>query len=281
MKKKSLIVPIISLFLGTGTSIAQMNPCGSGITMSQKNLEKTFTITEGKPSKSLPQLNRVFNIAVYVVKEKEAPYFDASGLNGIVATANQYFSQIALTFKICSTTTINNFQFDNATVGDNTKDLTIQNSELNIINLYLVSNLTDTAGRSVCGFSYMPGDAGKNYIFLTKSCLSALTLAHQLGHFFNLYHTSETAFGEEFPDGSNCTTTGDKCCDTDASPDLSLPGMVTNCLYTGTAKRNSQIFSPSTKNIMTLGPSSCQCTFSRTQLLRISYAVKNFRNSLR
>lgn len=281
MKKKSLVTVVLCLAAGISIIYAQVNPCGSGITMSQRSLEKTFTIKEGKPSNSLPQLNKVISIAVFVVKEKEAPYFDTSVLPGIISNLNTYFRPIALSFKLCATTTINNFQFDNAVVDGNTKDLTIQYSEPNTINLYLVSTLIDTTGTSVCGFSYMPGDAGKNYIFMNKNCIQGITLAHQLGHFFNLYHTSETVFGEELPDGTNCSTTGDRCCDTDASPDLSIINMVYNCLYVGTVKRNSQIFSPSTKNIMTLGPSSCQCVFSRTQLLRISYAVANFRNYLR
>lgn len=286
IRKKPLATTALFLVMGTCMLTAQMSPCGSGISMSQINLETTITtkentFTDRKTSKSLPQLNKTIRIAVYIVKEKEVPYFDASGLDGIVAAASKYFDPISLGFEICSKTTIDNFQLDNATVGENTKDLTIQYSEPNTINLYLVSTLIDTTGRSVYGFAYMPGDKGKNYIFMKKSNFTAETLSHELGHFFNLYHTSETVFGEELPDGTNCATSGDHCCDTDASPDLSLPGMVTECIYTGKLKRNGQIFSPSTKNIMTLGPSDCQCVFSRTQLLRISDAVTNYRNYLR
>jgi len=291
MKKIFSIVIVLCFTIGLGFLKAQINPCGSYVTLGQTHLEKTFTIKEGKPSNSLPQVNRVISIAVFVIKEKESPYFNAGIMNGIITNLNQYFASISLSFKICGAiTTIENFQFDNLIVNGNTKDLTIQYSEPNTINLYLASSVTDTAGRNVCGFSYMPVDIGKNYIFINKNCLQAkslteqtMALAHQLGHFFNLYHTNEIAFGEELPDGTNCTTTGDRCCDTDASPDLSITGMVnlTTCTYTGTVKRSTQLFSPSTKNIMALSPVACRCMFSRTQFLRMIYALNNFRNYLR
>ena len=281
MKKFILISSITFLSFGVNILYGQSNTCGTYISNSQKSLETKFTITEGKQSTSLLQVNKTIDISVFVVKEQNPPYFDATSLNGIIANLNQYFSPIALSFKICSTTTINNFQFDHVDANGNAKELTVQFGEQNTINLFLVTNITDQNGMPVCGYTYMPGDTGKNYIFMAKDCIQGITLAHQLGHFFNLYHTDETAFGLELPDGTNCTTTGDRCCDTNASPDLSIDGTVSNCIYTGTTKRSNQIYSPSTKNIMALSPVICRCTFSRTQFLRIIYALNNFRTYLR
>ena len=281
MNKKLFLASVIFCFAATmGQLIGQTNSCGTYISNSQKNLETKFTITEGTPTQSLPQVNRTISIAAFIVKERNSPYFKTN-LDSIVSILNVNFRPIALSFKICSKTIVNNFQFDNINPSLNTKDLTVQYAEQNTINLYLVSGLIDKKGSSVCGYTYMPGDTGKNYIFMNKGCINSTSLTHQLGHFFNLYHTNETEFGEELPDGTNCNTAGDRCCDTNASPDLSITGMVTNCIYTGTVKRSTQLFSPSTKNMMALSSDICRCNFSRTQFLRILQALNNYRNYLR
>lgn len=262
----------------------QVNYCGTYVSLSQKNLETKFTIAEGTSTQSLPQINRTLPITVFVVKEQNMtpPYLVESKLPTAINSLNQYFAPVALNFKICgSVNYVDNFQFDflNST---NVKDLLIQYSEPNTINLYLVSSLTDANGYQVNGYTYMPGDTGKNCIFIRKDSLTGPMLAHQLGHFFNLYHTDETAFGNELPDGTNCSATGDRCCDTNASPDLSIMGMVnSNCVYTGNTKISNQLYSPSTKNMMALSNESCHCIFSKTQFLRMIYALNNFRTTLR
>jgi Pregnancy-associated plasma protein-A. len=256
--------------------------CGTYISGSQKSLETKFTITEGKSTESLPQINRTLCINVYVVKEQTPPYFDTTKLTTALNGLNQFFSPIALSFTQCVIKRIDNFQFDNLDANGNQNNLITLYSEPNVINLYLVSSITDNNGNSSYGYTFMPGDTGKNFIFMAKGYLSGINLAHQIGHFFNLYHINETSFGNELPDGSNCTTTGDRCCDTPASPDLSLPYMVSsNCTYIGSSRVNNQIYSPSVKNLMGLGTESCKCVFSRTQFLRMIYALNNYRSYLR
>src|SRR5215813_10771098 len=68
--------------------------------------------------------------------------------------------------------------------------------------------------------------------------------AHEMGHYFDLYHTHETwkdSNGDptkvECPGGDNCSTAGDLLCDTPADPGLNQPGFVdaATCAYIGTA----------------------------------------------
>jgi hypothetical protein len=275
-----------ALFLISSTNflLGQVNYCGTHVSATQKNLESTFTITEGNPAQSLHQVNRTLSISVFVVKNQviNPPYAVETKLPTIITSLNQYFAPIALSFKVCGAIHyVDNFQLDFLNSA-NVNDLRIQNFEPNTINLYLVSNLSDANGSQVNGYTYMPGDTLQDCIFAVKDSLSGAMLAHQLGHFFNLYHTNETAFGNELPDGTNCSTTGDHCCDTNASPDLSISSMVnSNCVYKGNAKISNQIYSPSTKNMMALSKESCHCVFSRTQFLRMIYALENFRKTLR
>ena len=69
------------------------------------------------------------------------------------------------------------------------------------------------------------------------------TLAHEIGHYFNLFHTHQgsadpdengviSGNSTEYVDGTECSTRGDGLCDTSADPNLSdLVG--DSCEYTG------------------------------------------------
>jgi hypothetical protein len=255
--------------------VAQSGGCGTGVSTKQITSESSVHITEGQPTQSLAQINRTLSITVFVVKNQ-------AGLDGVtgtdiqnaIALLNQYFIPINLRFEECSVQHIDNYQYDNFSPSQE-KDLLALYNELNTINLYLVSSLKDSVGRSICGLTHMPGDIDKHAIIIKKGCLTDVsTLAHQMGHFLNLYHTHEIVLGAEKPDHSNCTTTGDRCCDTDADPNLE--GQVdAGCMYTGSAKYGSNFYNPSPKNIMSFSNASCRCAFSRTQYLRMIDAITN------
>jgi hypothetical protein len=260
----------------------QSSSCGTYITLKQKNLESSISITEGSSTESIPQLNRTLSIHVYIVKnDKYLPGVSSSEIQSAIDKLNTFFQPVSLQFKLCNTTYIDNYHFDNLSALNNEADLVSQFSEKNIINLYLVTALTDSLGMDASGYTYMPSTK-KDYVFIRKSSLGGSSLAHQIGHFLNLYHTHETIFGNELVNrSSNCSTAGDKCCDTEADPNLA--GLVDNtCVYTGKLKdSNGSYFQPKPKNIMSFGDESCRCSFSRSQFLRIIYALQNVKKDLR
>ncbi len=49
-----------------------------------------------------------------------------------------------------------------------------------------------------------------------SSAEDGATIAHEMGHYFGLLHTHETANGTELVNGTNCGTAGDLLCDTPA-----------------------------------------------------------------
>jgi hypothetical protein len=294
MDKKYFIALFCALVVNIIPVLGQ-DGCGTVFSAGQKTLENSVVITEGKPTESLPQINRTLSIAVFVVKSQGniAGITDANIQNAI-NTLSLYFNPIALKFTMCSVTYIDNYQLNTElshahisnskiALGDHEKDLLTLYNIPNTINLYVVNKnaITDSSNRTVGGFTYMPGDAGKNSIFITKfSILDGSTLAHQMGHFLNLYHTSEVRFGAEAIDESNCKTAGDRCCDTDADPDLSSGTLVdANCIYIG-SNIGPELYHPSAKNMMSLGPVNCRCVFSRTQFLRMIDALTRLRANL-
>ena len=291
MDKKYFIVLFSALVVSFIPVLAQ-DGCGTVFSASQKTLESSVVITEGKPTESLPQVNRTLSIAVFVVYSKgNVAGITETNIQNAINTLNLYFNPISLKFQMCSVSYVDNYQLNTElsharvssnkiVISDHEKDLLTLYNVPNTINLYLVNAITDSLGRAACGFTYMPGDGGKNSVFVTKSCLlDGSTLAHQIGHFLNLYHTSEVSFGAELINESNCKTAGDRCCDTDADPNLS--GQVdNNCVYNGLSKVGTDFYHPSAKNMMSLSPVNCRCVFSRTQFLRMIDALTRLRTNL-
>lgn len=273
-----LILYIVNL----SSVYGQFSGCGTVAGIAQLNLENTFTISQASATQSLPQVNRTLTITVFVVEDSNGqPDVTSTEINTAISTLNQNFNPIGLSFKIDNISYIANFQLDTIFMGQNEQLLEKSYSEKNIINVYLVSGLYDQNQADVCGFTYMPPSQNGS-VYIKKGCLMGSSLSHQIGHFFDLFHTHETIFGLELVSRSgNCSTAGDRCCDTQADPDLE--GIVNaNCIYFGTAKdADNAFYTPSTKNMMSFSNDNCRCFFSNTQYLRIIYALNNFRTYLR
>lgn len=87
-----------------------------------------------------------------------------------------------------------------------------QYNEPNVCNVYISPDL------DVCGFATYPGLSSGGGVFLNKSCYGkgTTTLQHEMGHWLGLPHTFEQTSPVEYVDGSNCSTKGDRFCDTPA-----------------------------------------------------------------
>jgi hypothetical protein len=80
------------------------------------------------------------------------------------------------------------------------------------------------------------------------------SLAHEMGHYFDLRHTFEGSSGYNCPSNNNCATDGDRICDT--PPHRSIDAFLTTPCYSGSDVLNSlQNFMSygSTKNRFTAG----------------------------
>jgi hypothetical protein len=118
----------------------------------------------------------------------------------------------------------------------------------------------------------------KDIIVIKKNTVNLMkkTICHELGHFFGLYHTFETKFGAELVNGSNCKTTGDLICDTEA--DIQTPN-ITNCQYAGADKdAKGNFYFPPIGNIMSFH--DCFCKFTTEQYNKMAYVFLNYRKYL-
>lgn len=161
----------------------------------------------------------------------------------------------------------------------------------NTVNVYFTMNLAvedgsdpDTLPDALCGHSSFTSMAVQG-VAMANSCTSSggntSTFAHELGHYFDLFHTHETAMGAECPNGSNCATAGDLVCDTPADPRLDLPNMLNfgTCAYMGTGTRCGQPFNPDPTNLMSYA-GDCRTHFTAGQNDRVLATLVNLRPNL-
>ena len=130
------------------------------------------------------------------------------------------------------------------------------------INVYVVNTLV-LEGNAVCALSSFTWSPAQG-IVIDADCLGAFsnstTFPHEIGHYFDLLHTHETARGRECVDGSNCLTAGDQICDTPADPGLSSQNVDGNCAYIGseTDPCHGDPYAPDPRNLLSSAPVNCR-----------------------
>lgn len=154
-----------------------------------------------------------------------------------------------------------------------------------MLNIYFTQNLSNESG-SLCGISSFTFSTSQG-IAMANSCTNGdSVLSHEIGHYFDLFHTHETAFGAECVNESNCETTGDLICDTPADPCLvDFVNLVyrvnAQCQYLGGPMDpcNNVPYTPNTHNTMSYSYSPCLNHFTAQQSVRAEAALLNGRAS--
>ena len=207
--------------------------------------------------------------------------FDFSGgisqesLDRELRQLNAFFAPMDVRFEMCESNLIRRdefFDFDRSSEGE-----LVQNNKPNVINIYFASTIT-SGETEICGYTYFPGRIN-NAVFMANACASnGTTLAHELGHYFSLYHThgkTNTGTTDELVSRTNCEIAGDDLCDTPADPNLS--GKVNgSCTYIGTDRdANNQEFTPDVRNIMSYSIDRCMNFLSPQQYARMRFTLEN------
>jgi len=222
---------------------------------------------------------KLIRTAVHIVRRTNGTGGIApSTIQAALNTTNTQFAPSKFVFVVMSLDYIDNSTYFD--VGEPADDALRQiNVVADAVNLYFV-NSAPYCGESTFPAN-MPGNpGGPQGIVLNNDCIGAGgVLSHEIGHYFALLHTHETALGTDCPGGLFCATRGDLCCDTPPDPGLhtcsspASPGscVSSSCAYTGTATCGGQSYSPSTTNTMSYTDyDNCMNGFTNDQRTRIA-----------
>lgn len=152
------------------------------------------------------------------------------------------------------------------------------------LNVFVVDGLV-IDGNGVCAISSFTW-SGAQGIVIDSACLgsptNATTFPHEIGHYFDLLHTHETARGRECVDGSNCLTAGDLLCDTPADPGLGSHNVDAGCAYFGVERDtcDDAPYTPDPRNLMSSAPVACRDRLSPGQVEWSLATLANLRPGL-
>jgi Dockerin type I domain/Pregnancy-associated plasma protein-A len=159
------------------------------------------------------------------------------------------------------------------------------------VNIYFVEN-TEISGFAYCGLSSFSSSTVQG-IIMNNHCadvtINKSTFTHEIGHYFDLYHTHETAFDEECPSGSNCDVAGDLICDTPADPQLydgdvyhvsEYPDCEYDNFFSTPLSCDMTPYDPQTENLMSYSRKLCRDIFTSMQFTKFRTVAETIRTEL-
>ncbi len=151
----------------------------------------------------------------------------------------------------------------------------------NYYNIWVVNKINGadgTSGQYIAGFAYFPNQSGAldgTVLLATSIREDNKILTHELGHAFDLYHPFQGSNStSECPSSSNCTTSGDRVCDTDPISYNAVNGVVNFSCRTGQSNNCApgKVFSPLTENNF-MNYTNCFTLFTLGQKARMTAAM--------
>lgn len=266
-------------FLGVFFSCFAVNAQTCGTHFSAKQMKSHFELmSSGSYQAHDTCLNKKLSIVFHIVLDSNnAPGVTPTDLSDCIDKLNLYFKRICITFMNCSTNYIPNYNYNKWQDVEHEPPVFANYYVDSTINIYLVEGIVTPAGAA--GYAYGPG--GPDAIVIQKSSISDMTPVHEMGHFFGLPHTFEGTGGSiELVNGSNCLTTGDGFCDTEADPYPTGDDANEPCSFKyGPVDANSNYYTPPVDNIMTYFK-NCRCRFTQQQYNHMAYTYYTSRNYL-
>ncbi len=240
-------------------------------------------------------------VAFHIVRRSNG----TGGLNSYplcesIAQLNQMFSGASIQFfQTGSVDWINNDAYYNSLEHPEEEDLLETNPVPNAVNVYLTPGLEDYTNangqiRHLSGLSFYSWTNPNGVIVDPEYLAPDNTISHEMGHYFDLYHTFNCYHachgpGCYDPDcnyaelvtrgpGANCASAGDFFCDTPADPRESAS---MTCNYSGDEEdANGDPYDPDESNLMSYFWNCTDWHFSSGQLNFMRESLLNNREEL-
>ncbi len=239
-----------------------------------------------------PRNNYTMPLTIHVLRNSDGSggVSDASVYEVFCETSEKY-AEYGMNLYLNSIEYHDNSTFNSNPNSDGTLDLLY--SVASTVNIFVHSAVS---GQDLCGVYkgsaiYQQTVGSPDLIQVSSVCWSGSTLIHELGHYFGLPHTF---FGHEGSglncntqmnnaekvDGSNCTTKGDRICDT--PPDYSSDRWQCNPQGEGCNQIDPDgvQFRPDGTNYMSYSNDACVSKFTANQVDVMKALIDNLRQDL-
>jgi len=270
-----IIVSLLFIPFGLLAQEQQQN-CISTISSEQYKL----SIKQSKKRNFTHQENTTFSIKLkpHIIRRSNG----TGGLSQpeLLASLTQLagmYTPLGITFDFCEASFIDNDKLFEELIIFSSEEIKMgtQYRDPTALNVFFAPNAAgrcnvitpDCPGTFELNWAYFPSSENEWVVMNNNFATQDLTLSHEVGHFFNLFHTNQFNSAERVVrkgNNANCDSVGDLLCDTYAAPTLSPNAPFSNvnekCQYIGTETDpigepyNSIQFgvSPQVNNIMTV-----------------------------
>lgn len=244
-----------------------------------------FSSVLAQTKERLPCVDKKFSVVAHIFRDTlGAENISESQILQIFDGVNIDFAPICVSFEVCEFIYHDNFQYDNHEQDLDWAEMQTLYHVNNRLNIYYVKTIFQPVG--ACGYAGLgqiqdPFSSGI-VIMKSGSCcgITSKTHSHELGHYFGLSHTFMETGTDELVDGSNCSTAGDRICDTPADPFINGTPVGSwvngNCRFISNAKdANGAYYDPIVGNIMSYYPDNCACGFTDDQFRKMAQTYLN------
>jgi len=261
MHVRILIILLFPLCL-----LAQKNSvCGSKMTNTQ--MLSHYARIQSLPN-ILPHdtcLNRELSLVFHIVLDSSGqPGVTVADIDSCVSMLNKVWKPICISFKRCSLNYVPDYNYNQ---WRNIYDEPTFSSNYyvdNTIDVVLVDKIILPA--NAAGYADIMG-----HIVMNKDAILDVVPIHEMGHLFGLPHTFENSGGNELVKRTNCYTSGDGFCDTEADPYPAGKVQGAHCDFQpGPQDAASDYYTPPLDNYMTYFM-PCVCRFTQEQYNFMAY----------
>lgn len=299
MKKVKILILLLPLLLGQAENLFAQFQCGTPSPTGQQKQELLHLFQQFTQQKKVRAVNsyRVAVKANVVSGNNSSSFLSENDVREIINNANLYLQNINIQLYLYNDKVfqIKSDQYADFKIVDENA-LRQANDISDAINIYFVKYITLQNLTILSGYAALPSfSASTNRIFYSYfertnddfNNLKNKTFLHEIGHYFGLLHTFQDSNHADINKrelvtrgaGSNCVTTGDQLCDTQADPFERLPLIYAfNCdekTPSNLQDAHGNTFSPSIDNIMSY-QQRCGNIFTEQQYkkMQASFAIR-------